>query len=430
MINGAIQILGGVPGRFLDPLVLAESQLEETIGYVLVVYPGNGGFYDLLFFHGSTVSHYCRLNAYFRFMVNRSAIEKAFETHRQAGNTLVSLYEASPDLTGRFLLTFRYQPCLKLKLEPLSRKQLSKVLQFSACSRGIMERNDFSAAPPSISLLEFDSTEALASYQFDSSRGMLLLYDIEKNRQAESLLNRQRDSVRFSDQSNELRNEPVLHVTFPDSTPSRSPLTRAREEALTADDHPETEPEIDEFQKLVQQIISRPPSERKPQKRIIRARRIRRGNMETSDVGVGPGNSCESETSATLQKGQGRVPAPDTCKKPQSEYTTLFERLFRSFRQQSFEVFGPSLNSVIEKGEREVRFVNPDFRLGDLQEATAISTLELVVEIVKSAPILKRSKLRTAALTLVADLYNKNYDILDTHKDLAKVEEFYCKLKG
>jgi hypothetical protein len=219
-------------------------------------------------------------------------------------------------------------------------------------------------------------------------------------------------------------------VKFPGSTPYRSPVTRAREEVLKPEDCPETESEIDEFQKLVQQIISRQPPERKPPKRAMRGRRIGRENKETSDVGVGPGNSSGSVIPAKLQKGQAKVPAPETYQKSQSEYTMLFERLFRSFRQQSFEIFGPSLNSVIEKGEREVRFVNPDFRLGDLQEATAISTLDLVVEIVKSAPILKRSKLRTAALTLVADLYNKNYDILDTHKDLAKVEEFYCKLKG
>ena len=42
---------------------------------------------------------------------------------------------------------------------------------------------------------------------------------------------------------------------------------------------------------------------------------------------------------------------------------------------------------------------------------------------------MKRSRLRQAALTLVADLYNKQYEILEKNHAIDRVEQFYYKLK-
>jgi hypothetical protein len=419
MINGAIQIVGRVPGQFLDPLLLAQSQLHGTTGYVLVAYAGNAGFYDLLFFRGSTISDCCRMNANFRFMVTRSEVQRAFETHRQARDTLVSLYEASPELTSRFLSTFHYQPCLKLKLDPMSRKQISKILPFSGCSRGIIERNDFNAATPSISLTEFDSAEALAGFQPDFRHGTLLLYDIEKNQEADRLLARPKPSLSLPSDTDHALPQPRFFVKLPEAPESHSTVNDSEER------------EIDEFHKLVQQIISKPPSDSSASVTAIRKRGVKVRRRLKSDATTALAQSAEStDPPGTEVDQRGALRSPRPNRDAQNEYTMLFERLFRSFRQQAFEVFGQDLNSVIENGERELCFLNPDFKLRSLEETTAVSTLDLVAEIVRHAPFLKRSKLRNAALTLVADLYNRNYDVLDSHRDLGKVEEFYCKLKG
>ena len=107
----------------------------------------------------------------------------------------------------------------------------------------------------------------------------------------------------------------------------------------------------------------------------------------------------------------------------------LFERLFRSFRQQIFDCYGDRCEAVIAEAERKVRFLTPEFDLHSLNNETAIVMLDLVETIANDAPFFKKSKLREAALTLVADLYNKQYELLERHRAIEKVEQFYYRLK-
>jgi len=107
----------------------------------------------------------------------------------------------------------------------------------------------------------------------------------------------------------------------------------------------------------------------------------------------------------------------------------LFERVFRSFRVKLFDAVGPRYDELVSGAERGVRFLQPEFDLDALTDETAPATLDLVEEIVRRAPILKRSRLRKAASMLIADLYEKNYELLEKAGVLTKVEESYYRLK-
>jgi hypothetical protein len=112
-----------------------------------------------------------------------------------------------------------------------------------------------------------------------------------------------------------------------------------------------------------------------------------------------------------------------------SEFIRLFERLFRSFRQQAYEVFGNKCDAVIAEAERKIRFLNPEFDLHALNETTAALVLDIIEITAAAASFMKRTRLRQAALTLVADLYNKQYEMLEKSHAIDRVEQFYYKLK-
>ncbi len=64
-----------------------------------------------------------------------------------------------------------------------------------------------------------------------------------------------------------------------------------------------------------------------------------------------------------------------------------------------------------------------------LTPATAAQTMDLIIEVVASAPFLKRSSLREFALLLIADIYDRHYDLLEARGLVDRVEQAYLKLK-
>ena len=126
---------------------------------------------------------------------------------------------------------------------------------------------------------------------------------------------------------------------------------------------------------------------------------------------------------------QSEEGTPKVQPAPPSEYVRAFQRLFRSFRQQVFVHTGQNYETVIAKAEATSRILSPEFDCHKLNEETAPVILDLIQEIVHSGPLLKRSKLRQAALTLIADLYGKQYNLLDEHGVIDKVEQTYYRLK-
>ncbi len=107
----------------------------------------------------------------------------------------------------------------------------------------------------------------------------------------------------------------------------------------------------------------------------------------------------------------------------------LFEKVLRSFRIRLFEILGPRGSDIMREGERSVRFLDPDFNLEELSEASAASVLDVIEEAVRRAPLLKRGRLRKVASMLICDLYEKHFEALEKAGVLDKVEESYYRLK-
>jgi hypothetical protein len=103
--------------------------------------------------------------------------------------------------------------------------------------------------------------------------------------------------------------------------------------------------------------------------------------------------------------------------------------VIRSFRVKLFDQVGPEYDELMMEAERKVRFLEPEFDLENLTDQSAPAVLDLIQEIIRRAPFLKRSRLRKVAALLIADLYEKQYDLLDKARVLEKVEEAYYRLK-
>jgi hypothetical protein len=146
------------------------------------------------------------------------------------------------------------------------------------------------------------------------------------------------------------------------------------------------------------------------------------------------------QESGKVNASRPDVPAPPL--KPREEKRTssppgrngqgvahLFEKVLRSFRIRLFEIVGSRQSDLIREGERKVRFLDPEFNLDELSEESAASVLDVIEEAVRRAPFFKRTRLRKIASMLVADLYEKHFDVLEKAGVLDKVEETYYRIK-
>src|SRR5213593_561397 len=120
MINNSTTIIPFVPAGNLDPFLLARSQSNDTVGFIMVGYgltgknlvPGGDitqvheKFYDLLFFKGPYIFESARLHRDRRFIISHRTAFTTFEMHCRNRSTLVSLVVASEETTERFCMTF------------------------------------------------------------------------------------------------------------------------------------------------------------------------------------------------------------------------------------------------------------------------------------------------------------------------------------
>jgi len=483
MINGATQIIAGVPGRHLDPLLLAQSQTMDSVGFIMIAYQRQSTdegqllsrFYDLLFFRGPEIFECARLNQDLRFQLHQ---EVAFETFANFGRddgTRVFLFLASEELLHRFRSTFYYEPCLKVQVKALSKKQIITLLKSTGCQRGIIECNEFTQLSPSMELLEIGSPEDIIQYQAKFKHGRILLYDTEKNKELVQ--------ERYSVQSKRLAQlsggsiDSLKRQEKP-SGPSIHILDTSKDQEISKRELSLDEKEAEEFTEFIKKILNSPtPSDTEGPKdqAFVIARKEDKITPANDDVETesqqtaskkkqkplrptktdGKSKAKEplppSKIESTEQKVGANVPQeqrdshpigngrPDTAPSvvvvedvkaaEHPDYVRLFERLFRSFRQQIFDCYGDKCEDVIAEAERKVCFLAPEFDLRSLSEETAIVMLDLVENIANDAPFFKRSKLREAALTLVADLYNKQYEMLERHRVIEQVEQCYYRLK-
>ena len=156
---------------------------------------------------------------------------------------------------------------------------------------------------------------------------------------------------------------------------------------------------------------------------------------EVDDDHTDPEDPIDQSTPATEAQANRAANALNASRvgseEPQqpTQLVKVFLRILRSYRQQLFQLYGGKCETIIRQAEQEVRFLNPDFSLDDLQDETAPVVLDLFEALIREASLLRRSRLREGALLLVADLYNKNYDLLDHHNLIDKVETAYYRLK-
>ena len=448
MLNNATQIISNVPGKHLNPLLLAQSQWNESEGFMIIAYSPqprdcsstNSRFYDLFFLRGSHIYECARMNSDLRFQLQLDAALKTFQRFGQEDGTRVFLFAASTDTLIRFRSTFHHEPCLKVQVQGLSVKQIHNLLARTNCERGIIECNEFVNLVPSIDLKDISSPEDIAQYRPPFKRGRILIYDVEGNKG----LFREGDGPDASHSATSANDQSSNHpetsagtlfsaadekeaedftefiTRFLKSTPS---VASGQPDAIES-------PQSSTDDKHVRNITSQP---RQPDLFVVTHRADDLPTPIAGTPGSPPIHGRDYGRARKSKRNHSGEHTTRTAAPPpsadHSEFVRLFERLFRCFRQQIFEAFGDKCEKIVADAERKVRILNPEFDLQSLSEETVVITLDLIEHITNEAPFLKRARLRQGALTLVADLYNKQYEILENNRVIDKVEQFYYRLK-
>jgi hypothetical protein len=421
MLNDTTLIIENVPGKHLDPQLLLRSQTNDSLGFIMISYehiPTSSDrpidhYYDLLFFRGPQIYDCARMNQDLRFQIRSEVVFQTFASLKQEPHTQISLYTASDQVLSLFQSTLLYEPCLKVQTEGLTKKQVATLLKGTGCHRGIIECNQFIDPTPSIDLGEINSLDDIISFQPRFKHGRILVYDIEKNKE---LIDERRASQSKPSTQSATNIQNALDDKSNESSRSVIQFSKTSEHSVIDEEFsPVDEQEAEVFSSYIKQILNSPSL------------------AQTNTSPYPPLQRRETRHSRRSPKPQLEKPSP----KPQpknhqpepSEYTKLLERVFRSFRQQVLDSFGDKCDAVIANAEQKIQLLGPDFNLRSLNDGNAVLTLDLIEKIAAEAPFLKRSRLRQAALTLVADLYNKQYELLEKHGVIDKVEQCYYRLK-
>ena len=381
MIDSASVIIRGVPTSHIDPLAIPGTNGKDVHGYIVVSYPDEQCSLDILFLQGNTVTECARMEGDLRSLQPFDALRSRLQAHDT--RAAVSFFQVPARVFERFASTFHLEAQLKVMIDSLSPKQIGSLLAGADFTRGILELDLFGDDLPVIDLQEFDSKEKLLNYRWKVKRGWLRLYDIEKNN---ALLIARVPEPRFRCPS--LITPPHLPIAEPVPAPLPAPVPRE------------------------------PPSDSCPEKSDPRSG----GDIHP------PGHGQEMELFPETEKQTEKPHHEEEKKDP--EFVRLFERMLRSFRQLAFECFGAKLDTVIGRAIKTIRLFNPGFDPSALTPATAPLVINLIDEVVRQASLLKRQKIKNGALTLIADVYEKNFEVLEKNGAIDEVELFYYKLKG
>ena len=430
MINGAVEIIAGVSGKHLDPLLLAQSQTTDSINLMVIAYEMPNPIvkekvFDLLFLRGSNIFDCARMNQDLRFRLQVEKVITTFKSRSSDEGTRIHFYKASQEQVEQFRSTFYYEPCLKIQLESLTKKSVQKLLSNSSCRHGIIECNDFAQAIPKIDLQEIRSLQELISYVPASMKGRLLLYDIDKNNEL--------IQERYNFNSNEL----PLQISKPSAQQQTLILKKEGADKIQSR-QTEMINEANEFAELVKQMLNTPEQKQDTPSTLeleFPEMVIKSSDQNRSDVEVNDKHQEQlpfkrhSRRTIKKQTDEPKGKKIEEKKEAQSEIITLFERIFRSFRRVVYECLGEKSETIIAQAESQARLLHPDFSLSALTEANSIVILDVIESVIKNVPLLKRSRVRNAVVILVADAYNKQYDLLERTKALDRFEQFYYELK-
>jgi hypothetical protein len=345
MINGATEIIGGIPAGTIDPLLLPGCHGPHVSGYIVISHPDSPEVFDILFLKGKQIVQCASVNGDLHLPSSPEAVRG-----RIHGGDMVHLFHAPREMVGLFARTFHLHPRIKVKINELTQRQVGELLKSTACARGILEIGSFTRPLPAIVFNEFTSSEELLALGTGFRKGVMMLYDTgmdpgtwrKGSVQPEKLKEVREQVEAVSTQA--LKNPPEV-------TPSQP------------NHRPQSEPKVEE-------------------------------------------NS------------------------PSPELVRLLERILRSFRLQAFEILGRKMERMVKRAEKEMRLLTPEFDTCDLQPSTALVVLDLISSIIRQAPMLKRARLKSIALVLIGDLYDKNLELLEQNSAVAQVEQCYYRLKG
>ena len=256
-------------------------------------------------------------------------------------------------------------------------------------------------------------------------KGRLLLYDIDKNNE---LIQERYDSA---------PNELPLQISRP---PAQQQTLILKKDGFDGIQNQQSEMlnEANQITELIKQILNTPESKQDSPgtlelefpEMVIKTSDQNRIDVEANTP---PQEQLpfkrHSRRTIKKQADEPKEKKTEEKKEQQSEISTLFERIFRSFRRVVYECLGEKGETIIAQAESQVRLLHPDFSLSALTEQNAIVILDVIESVIKNVPLLKRSRVRNAVVILVADAYNKQYDLLERTKALDRFEQFYYELK-
>jgi hypothetical protein len=372
-------------------------------------------------------------------------LDVALQTFNRLGReecTRLFLFSAPQDDLEHFRSTFLLEPSLKVHLEGMTRKQLRRLLSSVSCSKGLIECNEFAQPLPSIDLKVIAAPDDVSQYNPPFKHGRVLIYDIDRH---DEFLDLNQDPCT---EGSNLQNGQGSPSNRDDISNNDITGTSRRGMAVSASD----EKEAEEFSAFMARLLQSTPTslpndsvvgENRPSKSardefppqedlfIVTHREPDGVTATNNDLRPSPPiHRRDHRDHQSPRKPKTNRPGPSPSTPPESaDFVRLFERLLRSFRQQVFEAFGDKSDDVISKAEGQIRFITPEFDLRSLTPETAVFTLDLIERVANEASFLTRPRLRQAALTLVADLYNKQYEILEKNSVIVWVEQFYFKLK-
>jgi hypothetical protein len=433
MLNGATQIIAGVSTTILDPFRLVEAVTRGT-SVILVIAaapsgddPGRGGErHSFVLLSDGPIILEClcfteagRSRA--RIEAVREGVARSLETSKMG----ITVFLVPDPLLQQYRRVLDLNPSLKVQIDRLSQEELSKMLASTECRTGILERYQYHDGLPSVELTEYRTGDPVPE---NFKQGRLLLYELDQS------------------------------PAFPPK-PS-APPPHVEEGVGGWSVAPPPEPELDnsavETEKvmlLVQGILGRAPSaapSTRPGRRASPRRAVpkiqRRGHTAPPPAVV-----VVTEPEPTTGADEPSDPSPTTVPdRPEpkfkrdseaagdllaklasrDDYTKIFDKVLRSFRRKAFESLGSRQEEAFKKAEQSVRFLLPEFDPQNLSPETAAAVLDVIDAVIKDVPFLRRSKLREAALLLIADLYDKHYELLEAHNAIDKLEQIYYRLKS
>jgi hypothetical protein len=256
-------------------------------------------------------------------------------------------------------------------------------------------------------------------------KGRLLLYDIDKNNEL--------IQERYDSNTNE------LPLQISKAPPQQQTLILKKEGAdRIQSQQSEMINEANEFAELVKQMLNTPEQKQDTPSTLeleFPEMAIKSSDQNRLDVEAKDKHQEQlpfkrhSRRTIKKQTDEPKGKKIEEKKEAQSEIITLFERIFRSFRRVVYECLGEKGETIIAQAESQARLLHPDFSLSALTEANSIVILDVIESVIKNVTLLKRSRVRNAVVILVADAYNKQYDLLERTKALDRFEQFYYELK-